>query len=162
MKAIEIKRKSSKSAARVSLPEYVYRPIEALSDALGCRESEVIVQLASHRPGSELELVGKGGFTISLNVPLIELTKEQIAAIHEARLGDESAEETLSQTDAPAEAKVSVSEAKPSETAKPAQSAEPKVTSEEAKEGEGEAPRASTMAASILDELGEGFSDDEE
>jgi len=164
MKAIEIKKKTSRSNARVSLPEFVYRPIEALSDALGCRESEIIIQLANHRPGNELELVGKGGFTISLNIPLTELTRDQIQSIHDARMGDESAEEEIAQAKAPEAPKVSMSEKNQAETVAPKEKQEEEATGSE--------PKKSAMASSILEEMGEenedldfldrSFSDDEE
>ena len=109
MKAIEIKRKSVKTSSRITLPEYVVRPVKLLADAMGCRESEIISQLVNYTPGSSMEIVGKGGFTISLNVPVSSLTDEQIQLIADARDGNEQAETGINQAEELEEAKVEVS-----------------------------------------------------
>jgi hypothetical protein len=96
-----------------------------LALALGCKGMDIVEQLVRHQPGTELTLVGHGGFVISLNIPLYALTESDMDGIMLARLGDEDAADSAREINDSDDA-VTIEEASKAKAAVAAQNPETK------------------------------------
>lgn len=115
-KAFSVKSKASKSTTRWSVPDHLAKPMTDLAAALGCKGIDIVEQLVRHQPNTELTLVGKGGFVISLNIPIYSLTEDDLDKIMQARLGDDEAAESARDVEE-AEDNVSIAEGEKAEAA---------------------------------------------
>jgi len=124
-KPFTVKNQSKKSTTRWSVPDHIAKPMSDLALALGCKGMDIVEQLVRHQPGTELTLVGHGGFVISLNIPLYALTESDMDGIMLARLGDEDAADSAREINDSDDA-VTIEEASKAKAAVAAQNPETK------------------------------------